>query len=544
MNNKIENGVLGRPDGSVARDSGGRPSPAFRALAAGLALLTAEPLLPLAAGVAQAQRVVQINAARKTAMVSVSIGKTEDVRTDASFVDLVVADPEIADISPLTDRTLSILGRKSGTTRVSAYAEGKKLVGVFDVEVTYDTSLLQATLDRRFPHTKIKASSVNGRIMLTGAVQDAPTVDKAVTLARQFGPDVINSMSVMSPQQVMLEVRFIEANRQAGRELGVQWNSVSNNGRFLGNIGNRTAASQLPITPGGGGPFNQPGVVLGGPNVQPGNLPISPVVAAGVLSGTAPFGFLIGKLIANGLSADILVNALEQKGMARALAEPNLTALSGDTASFLAGGEFPVPVPGSFGTVSIEYKRYGVGLAFTPTVLANGLINLKIEPEVSQLDTSNPVQVAGISIPPLIVRRAQTTVELRDGQSFVIGGLLQSQGKTAQQQLPWIGDVPILGALFRSAAYQKNETDLAIIVTPRLVRPARPGDTIASPLDNTSPPNDVDLFLMGKPELPRSTAKIVEGGVIRAHTGHMLDMPARPAVVAVKEVGHVLSVKY
>ena len=249
-----------------------------------------------------------------------------------------------------------------------------------------------------------------------------------------------------------------------------------------------------------------------------------------MLSGTAPFGFLIGKLIANGLSADVLVNALEQKGMARALAEPNLVALSGDTASFLAGGEFPVPVPGSLGTVTIEYKRYGVGLAFTPTVLADGLINLKIEPEVSQLDTSHPVQVAGISVPPLIVRRASTTVELRDGQSFVIGGLLQSQGQTAQQQLPWLGDVPVLGALFRSAAYQKNETDLAIIVTPRLVRPARPGDPVKTPLDSTLPPNDVDLFLMGKPEVTKKMEKLA-AGTDRPQTGHMLDLPGAVYVV-------------
>ena len=217
--------------------------------------------------------------------------------------------------------------------------------------------------------------------------------------------------------------------------------------------------------------------------------------------------------------------------------------MSGDTASFLAGGEFPVPVPGTLGQVAIEYKKYGVGLAFTPTVLSDGLINLKIEPEVSQLDSSHPVQVAGISVPPLIVRRASTTVELRDGQSFVIGGLLQSQGETAQQQLPWLGDVPILGALFRSAAYQKKETDLAIIVTPRLVRPARPGDAITTPLDNSLPPNDVDLFLMGKPEVAKGISKF-EAGTLRANTGHMLDAaPAQPVVV-VKEVGHVLSVKY
>jgi pilus assembly protein CpaC len=546
MTNKIENCVAlaRRKEGGAAPASAGRRSHAFRVLAAGMAIITAEPALPLMSfGQAFAQRVVQINAAKRTAMISVSIGKTEDVRTDASFVDLVIADPEIADIAPLTDRSLSILGRKSGTTRVSAYAEGKKLVGVFDVEVTYDTSLLQATLNRRFPHARIKATSVNGRIMLTGNVQDAPTVDKAVTLARQFGPDVINSMMVMSPQQVMLEVRFIEASRQAGRELGVQWNSFSNNGRFLANVGDRTAASQLPITPTGDSAFKQPGQQNGGLNVKPGDLTIASAVAAGVLSGTAPFGFLIGKLIAGGLSADVLVNALEQKGMARALAEPNLVALSGDTASFLAGGEFPVPVPGTLGQVSIEYKRYGVGLAFTPTVLSDGLINLKIEPEVSQLDQAHPVQVAGISVPPLIVRRASTTVELRDGQSFVIGGLLQSQGETAQQQLPWIGDVPILGALFRSAAYQKKETDLAIIVTPRLVRPTRPGDAVATPLDNSLPANDVDLFLMGKPEVAKGISK-VEAGTLRANTGHMLEIAPRQPVIVEKEVGHVLSVKY
>lgn len=521
----------------------GRRSRTFRALAVGAAVLMLEPSLPLGLGVAMAQRLVQINAAKKTALLTVAVGKTEDVRTDASFVDLVVGDPEIADVAPLTDRSLSILGRKSGTTRVTAYGEGKKLVGIFDVEVTHDTTLISAALARRFPHQKIKVSSINGRLMLSGNISDAATVDKAMTLAKQFGPEVINSMAVMSPQQVMLEVRFIEVNRKASREFGVQWNGFSNNGKFLGNIGNRTDASQLPITPSGSNGFKNPGVDWGGKNVKPGDLTISPIVAAGVLSGTAPFGFMIGKLIANGLSADILINALEQRGMARALAEPNLVALSGDTASFLAGGEFPVPVPGSLGTVSIEYKRYGVGLAFTPTVLADGLMNLKIEPEVSQLDMSNPVQVAGISVPPLIVRRAATTVELRDGQSFVIGGLLQSQGENATQQLPWLGDIPVLGALFSSRSYQKKETDLAIIVTPRLVRPARPGDTIKTPLDSSLPPNDADFFLLGKTEIPRKIAKL-EAGMQRQMTGHMLDVPVAVAVPvpppSMKEYGHVM----
>ena len=365
-------------------------------LRASVATAIVAGLLTLAVLPAHAQRVVSIGGLKRTATVGVNIGKTEDVRTDASFVDLQVGDPEVADVNPLTDKSLSILGRKSGTTRVTAYGENKKLIGVFDVEVSHDTSMLASTLSKRFPYAKLKVTSVNGRIMLSGSSPDAVTLDKAVTIAKQFGPDVINSVQVLQPQQVMLEVRFIEANRQAGRELGVQWNSFSNSGRFLANVGNTTAHERLPITPAGPNLFKNPGVTSGGANDA--NVLRSAIVSAGVLSGTAPFGFLVGRLIAGGLSADMLVNALEEKGMARSLAEPNLVALSGDTASFLAGGEFPIPVPGSLGSVGIEYKRYGVGLAFTPTVLSDGLINLKIEPEVSQLDTSHPVVVADVAL--------------------------------------------------------------------------------------------------------------------------------------------------
>jgi pilus assembly protein CpaC len=471
---------------------------------------------------ALAQRVIQIGADKRTATMQIYIGKSEDVRTDTSFVEVTVGDPEVADVNPLTDRSLSILGKKNGTTRVSVYADGKKLIGVFDVEVVYDTSLVQAEISRRFPNAKLKVTAVNGRMMISGTSPDGPTVDRAVQIAKQFGPEVINTVQVSQPQQVMLEVRFVEATRQAGRDLGVQWNVFGK--QYLANLGNRTPVSQLPVTNTGGGLFSQPGIVAGGPNVNSG-VKISPIEVAGVLSGTAPFGVVVAKMIKGGFEVDMIVNALEQKGLARSLAEPNLVALSGDTASFLAGGEYPVPVPGSLGTVTIDYKRYGVGLAFTPTVLSDGLINLKIEPEVSQLDHSHPVQVAGISVPPLIVRRASTTVELHDGQSFVIGGLLQSTGKNAISQLPWLGDVPVLGALFRSASYQKDETDLAIIVTPRLVRPARPGDVVKTPLDSSLPVNDVDLFLMGKTEIIPSLAQRISGLPPREFTGHVLDLP-------------------
>jgi pilus assembly protein CpaC len=384
---------------------------------------------------AQAQRLVALTSTKRTALLQVPVGKTEDIRVDSPFTDVTVGDPEVADITPLTDHSLSVLGKKIGTTRVTTYAEGRKLIGVFDIEVSYDVSRLSTEI-RRVAGSGIKVSSVNGRIMLSGSAHDAQTLDRAVVIARQFAPDVINAVVVLQPQQVMLEVRFVEATRQAGRELGFQWNWFGQN--TLANVGSQTPARLLPITR-PGGPFQQPGLSsgiaqpqnqVGGRNTGTQDLSISPIVAAGILgTSTPPFGFLLAAMNRGVLSVDVAINALEEKGLIRSLAEPNLVALSGDTASFLPGGEFPILVPQSLGTVAIEYKKYGVGLAFTPTVLRDGLINLKIEPEVSELDQSHPVQIAGYNIPPLIVRRASTTVELRDGQSFALGGLLQNKAR-------------------------------------------------------------------------------------------------------------------
>jgi pilus assembly protein CpaC len=481
-------------------------------LAAAFAALAVGVMLPV--GPVQAQKLVEIAGTSRTAIVNVPIGKSADVRTDLSFTDVTVGDPEIADVNVLTDKALSILGRKSGTTRVTAYGEGKKLIGMFDVEVSYDTSMLSAEITRRFSHAGIRVATANGKILLTGTSPDAVTLDQALSVAKQFGPDVINSVSVDSPQQVMLEVRFIEASRQASREFGVQWNVFGSSGGA--NIGNRLPGGVLPHS-------NRNGVVGGG------------FPAAGVLSGSAPFGVAVARFIAGGITTDAFINALEEQGLARSLAEPNLTALSGDTASFLAGGEYPIPVAGSLGSVTVEFKRYGVGLAFTPTVLKGGLINLKVVPEVSQFDPNHAVSLGnGLSVPALTVRRADTTVELRDGQSFVIGGLLQNTSTAAQEQLPWLGDVPILGALFSSKSYQKSETDLAIIVTPRLVRPARPGDVVKTPLDKTLPANDVDFFLMGKSEIRREATRLASGAT-HPMIGHVLDLPKKGgALVSVK----------
>jgi pilus assembly protein CpaC len=466
------------------------------------AILIVALVATLACGRANAQKLIQISGAEHTVMVMVPIGKSQDVRTGSNFADITVGDPEVADVNPLTDHSLSILGKKIGTTRVSVYGPGKTMIGIFDVEVSYDISRLTNELKRRFPGSRISASSVNGRIMLSGEASDAAVLDAVVTIARQFGPEIINAVSVMSPQQVLLEVRFVEISRTAGRELGFQWNQVGKSS--LVNVGNRAPAGALPVTS---------------------------THAAGVLSGASPFGFAIARLTGGGLTTDLAINALEQQGVARTLAEPNLVALSGDTASFLAGGEYPIPVNGSLGQITVDYKKYGVGLAFTPTVLSGGLINLKIEPEVSQIDTNHTVDVAsGISVPALIVRRANTTVELRDGQSFAIGGLLQNNTQNQVEQLPWIGSVPVLGELFTSKSYQKNETDLVIIVTPRLVRPARPGDVLKTPADKTTPPNDADFFLMSRNEVSRSSQPptlaqmTASGAAQRPLTGHMLDL--------------------
>jgi len=262
-------------------------------------------------------------------------------------------------------------------------------------------------------------------------------------------------------------------------------------------------------------------------SASPAGVPIN------LASGGTPFGVVLSSIIGKGIEIDNFIQALEEKGLVRLLAEPNLIALSGDTASFLAGGEFPVPIGVTNSTggtnnnmITVAWKRFGVGLAFTPTVRESGVINLKIEPEVSQLDPNNAVQVDGLRIPSLTVRRANTTIELRDGQSFAIAGLLQTISKSDQQQYPWLGDLPVIGALLRSTAYQKQETDLAIIVTPHLVRPARPGDELKTPLDNAVAGNDTDLFLHGRAELtPRQVEEEVPAARTVRPLGHILDLP-------------------
>jgi pilus assembly protein CpaC len=424
---------------------------------------------------------------KRLANLRIAGGKAQTVRTQRPFADLVVGNPDIADAMPLSDQTLYVVGKKIGTTNVSLYDKAKKLVTVIDIEISADLPNLRADM----PRGTMPVSTANGRTVLSGTMPDGPSAARASALAKQYGSDVINTMMVRGSQQVMLEVRFVEASRSIGKELGIRWDAV---GRNFGSP-NRAA--------------DNVGFVSG---------------TVGLASGNPAFGALIGRVLSSGVEADVMIQALEDKGLARRLAEPNLVALSGEPASFLAGGEFPFPIQGDQGRISIEFKKFGVGLTFTPTVLQDGLINLKIEPEVSQLDPTNVIRTGGVTVPGLIVRRANTMIQLRDGQSFSIAGLLQSVSSNTQQQIPWIGDIPVLGTLFRSAAFERRETDLAIIVTPRLVRPTKPGERLRTPLDNLQAGNDIDLFLNGKSEVPFEPAATSSANRAASTSGHMLDL--------------------
>jgi pilus assembly protein CpaC len=257
---------------------------------------------------------------------------------------------------------------------------------------------------------------------------------------------------------------------------------------------------------------------------------ISIIQSSGALASIAtgsPFGVVLARLLSGNTNVDVMISALETKGLVRRLAEPDLVALSGDEARFLAGGEFPVPQVGAtsagFTTPTFEFKRFGVSLVFVPTVLNDGIINLRLSPEVSELDFANAVTISGTTIPSLVIRNARTTIELRDGQSFAIAGMFQSRNTRATDQVPWIGSVPILGTLFQSSAFQNNETDLVIIVTPHLVKPATPSDRLASPLDQRLPSNDVDFFVNRQLEVPkRYSDYVTSGGNVNGPYGYIL----------------------
>jgi pilus assembly protein CpaC len=441
--------------------------------------------------------------------IDVVLNHSRTISFDKPFRLAVPSATTIADVIPRTPQSLYIQGKALGTTNISIYDDNMQLLEIVDLEVTVDTTNLQEKIRASTGSNSIRVSSSNGEVVLSGMAPDAVTADRVVSIARGIakGPDVVNAMTVAPSQQVMLKVRFLEASRQAERDIGVNWFGSN----ASGTRGVSTGLGAPTVGTGGGGVpiFGSAGSILSS-------------------AGGQPFGVVLANLVNGGTNIDVMVSALETKGLVRRLAEPDLVALSGDEARFLAGGEFPVPIAvstttGAGITPTIEFKKFGVSLGFVPTVLNRGMINLRIAPEVSELDFSNTITISGTVIPSLVVRNAQTTIELRDGQSFAIAGLLQSRGARNISQVPWIGSVPVLGTLFRSSAFQNNESDLVIIVTPHIVRPGTPVDRLATPLDQRLPSNDTDFFVNGQLEVPkRYSDYVTTGGNVNGPYGYIL----------------------
>lgn len=429
------------------------------------------------------------------------------IQVSANLGDIVVGDEKIADAQPMTDRTLYVIGKGAGTTTVNLFSTDKRSLGALQIEVGVDVSDMAQAIRQVAPRARIEIGSVNGKVRLGGHVKDGATLASILEVAQQYGPDaVINSVIVDDSQQVNLEVRVLEAKRNAGRDLGVSIRSRNGDGTT------RTGTGVAAV--------DEDNVVAG-----PGN------IISGLLSNTNPFAALITRVIDSNIKVDLIIEALEAKGVVRTLAEPNLTTLSGEPASFNAGGQVPIRSVNKDGEVQIEYKQFGVNLQFTPVVLADDKIHMKLAPEVSDL---TGFTTAGDPI--FTNRKLDTVVELRDGQSFAVGGLLSSKTTKQQNQVPWLGQVPVIGTLFRNSSNQKDETELVVIVTPHIVRPVKPGEQLATPFDKTRPANDPEFFVLGQLEVTKDMVRKYElGEGVTGPYGHMLDFKSKDKMLYVKK---------
>jgi len=422
--------------------------------------------------------------------ITLALDKAALVQLDTDARDVLVSNPEIVDAVVRTPRRIFLLAMKTGQTNAFFFdAAGHQILTV-DIRVERDVTDLGSMMRDNFPGSKIRVSAMNDNVVLTGSVANAQESTRAQDLATSFAGDpkkVVNMLKIEANEQVMLKVRVAEMQRQVAKQFGVDLNAAIN-------------AWGVPIIAQTSNPFSLLGRALSDASgAQVG--PLCPTLSnqAGVTS----------HLCANGV-----LKALEEAGLLRTLAEPNLTAISGETARFLAGGEFPVPAGrDQQGNVSIQFKEFGVGLSFTPVVLSENRISLQIATEVSELtntgafqlsggtvtdpNTGQTITLPGVTIPALNVRRAQTTVELPSGGSFAIAGLLQHVTKQQLDAFPGLKDMPVLGALFRSRDYENNETELVVVVSAYLVNPTRE-KRLALPTDGFVPPADAETILLGR----------------------------------------------
>jgi pilus assembly protein CpaC len=385
-----------------------------------------------------------------------------------------VADPRVADLKVITPMQLLLTSRGVGTTDLTLWNKRDEPL-VLALQVTRNLERLKAQLAELFPDEHISVSAAGDLVVLSGEVSDVRVPERAAEVAQLHAEKVANLIKVVGNQQVQLEVKFAEVSRSGLREMGINFFHQDAGGRFLGGM---TSPGLSPD-----GFTSVPGT--GGAGLPP----VQSAIGTGFsifFSGLPSFPF------------SAILNVLEQSGLAKMLAEPTLVALSGQEAKFLVGGEFPVPIASNLGAISVLWKKFGIILNFTPTVIADGALHLKLAAEVSDVDPTRSVTVGGTSIPGLTSRQSETTVRLADGQSFAIAGLLSDKVQSTISKIPLLGDLPILGALFRSVSYQRNETELLVVVTAHLAKPVAPHDAPHLPTDNElNDPNDVQLFLFG-----------------------------------------------
>jgi len=461
------------------------------------ALIAACALAPLATastGPAMAQSVVS-----PAQDIVLSIGNGQLVTVPGNMADIFVANDQIADIQVKSQRQLYVFGKAGGQTTVYASNAAGDIIWSANVRVGSNLDSIDQMLGLAMPEANIQVATMGSNtVLLTGTVAAPEDAAEAERLAAAFlgeGANVVSRLRMATPLQVNLRVRFAEVSRSLVRSLGVNLTTIDATGGFqFGVSRGRNITSAHNVL---GGPLGMGGTVSGC---------VPPILPNGTCTGTVPGTAVtpaqgLGTLAGMGrlLGLDILgaLDAGETMGLVTTLSEPNLTALSGETAEFLAGGEFPIPLSQGLGTTTIEYKKFGVSLAYSPTVLANGRISIRVRPEVSELSSQGAVTVGGFSIPGLTVRRAETTVELGSGQSFMIAGLMSNNAQSTYDKLPGAGDVPILGALFRSTDFRKGQTELVIIVTPYLVRPVSDNE-IVLPTDGFQAPDMIEQWIGNK----------------------------------------------
>jgi pilus assembly protein CpaC len=402
-----------------------------------------------------------------------TVGKSKVLDLPMAIKRASLANPDVADTVVLSPTQIYLTGKTTGVTNLTLWHENGKMMGMYDVVIAPDLSRLKENLHKTLPDEKgILVAASHDHIELSGTASSSTGLTRALAIAEAYAPKkVINSLRVGGVQQVMLEVRVAEMNRELIRRLGINLAAVASNAFGVTALNNLTSL------------------------IGPGVVSSTPVLGQDVTSTiNAVANFQTGSISWTGY-----IDALKQQNLVKVLAKPTLVAINGQEAAFLAGGEFPIPVPQAFGVVTIQFKKFGVGLTFTPNVLSNKHIGITVAPEVSELDFSNALRLQGFTIPAITTRRASTVIDLADGQSFAIGGLLRDNVRESVSKFPILGEIPVLGALFRSSSFQKNETELLIIVTPHLVKPLDlAGQTL--PTDYYVEPNDFEFFLLGLAE--------------------------------------------